>query len=103
VTENVPTCRTLDQVSGQWDTITIIHVLEHMIDPVKYARQIIDLLKPGGRLVLEVPSEQSPGGPLRLAHYYLFTAPVIRRLFAGLVVEKFEMNPHNFFVMRKPR
>jgi SAM-dependent methyltransferase len=102
VTEDVPTCRSLDQVRGQWDTITCIHVLEHVIDPVKYARMIIALMKPGGRLVLEVPSEQSPGGPLRLAHYYLFRPPVIVRLFAGLKLVKFEMNPHNFFIFEKP-
>jgi len=102
VTEDVPTCRSLDRVRGQWDTITCIHVLEHVIDPVKYARMIIDLMKPGGRLVLEVPSEHSPGGPLRLAHYYLFRPPVIMRLFVGLDLVQFDMNPHNFFIFEKP-
>lgn len=102
VTEDVPTCRSLYDVSGQWDTITCIHVFEHMIDPLEYAAKIISLMKPGGRLVLEVPSEQSPGGPLRLAHYYLFRPPVILRIFAGLKLVQYEMNPHNFFVFEKP-
>ena len=102
VTEEVPTCRTLDQVTGQWDTITSIHSLEHVIDPVKMAAKITALLKPGGRLVLEVPSEQSPGGPLRLAHYYLFRPPVILRIFKDLKLIEYQQNPHNFFILEKP-
>jgi SAM-dependent methyltransferase len=102
VTQDVATCRTLDQVRGQWDTITCIHVFEHMIDPLGYAAEIVQLLKPGGRLVLEVPSENSPGGPLRLPHYYLFNPPVIVRIFAALELVEYQANPHNFFVFRKP-
>lgn len=102
VTEDVPNTGDLFKISGQWQTITCIHVLEHMTDPVKAARKMIELLAPGGRLIIEVPSDQSPGGPLRLAHLYHFQPWVMRRLFADLILEKFELTPHNLFVFRQP-
>lgn len=103
VTEDVPTVGSLDDVVAQYDNVTCIHVLEHVIDPVEYAKKIMATVKPGGKLVLEVPSDMSPGGPLRLAHYYHYQPPVIRRLFAGMIFEQFELTPHNLFVMRKPK
>jgi 2-polyprenyl-3-methyl-5-hydroxy-6-metoxy-1,4-benzoquinol methylase len=83
---------------GPFDTITCLHVFEHVPDPVTYARKIIDLLAPAGRLILEVPSENSKGGPLRLWHLYLFMPPIIMRLFEGLKLVSFEENPHFLFV-----
>lgn len=100
VTEDVPTVTDLYKLTGQWQTITCIHVLEHLTDPIRAARKIVELLAPGGRLVLEVPSDQSPGGPLRLAHLFHFQPWAIRRLFADLILEKFELTPHNLFVFR---
>ena len=102
VTQDVPTCQYLHQVNGQFDNVTMIHALEHVYDLRWYARKIISLLSPGGKLVIEVPSDQSPGGPMRLPHVYHFQPPVIHRLFDGLKVELFELTPHNLFVLRKP-
>jgi SAM-dependent methyltransferase len=102
VTEQVPTCRSLNQVKGLFNNISMIHALEHVYDLRWYARTIISLLAPGGKLIIEVPSDQSPGGPLRLPHVYHFQPPVIHRLFDGLKVELFDMTPHNLFVLRKP-
>jgi SAM-dependent methyltransferase len=102
VQEDIPTVPGVEWLDTQYDTITCIHVFEHMIDPVRYAGDIIRLMKPGGRLVLEVPSDNSPGGPLRLPHYYHFRPPVILRIFAELELVSFEMTPHSLFVLRKP-
>lgn len=84
--------------------ITLIHSLEHEPHPVEYLRQAADLLTHDGRLVVEVPSNQSPGGPYRLAHLYhwqgLAEFETTARL-AGLRVVKHLTTPHNFFILER--
>ncbi|MGE5373164.1 MAG: class I SAM-dependent methyltransferase [Solirubrobacterales bacterium] len=49
----------LDMVSaerGRYDWIFMYHVLEHLRDPVAFLKQLTPLLKPGGRLLVEVPN-----------------------------------------------
>jgi 2-polyprenyl-3-methyl-5-hydroxy-6-metoxy-1,4-benzoquinol methylase len=43
----------------QFDFITMFHVLEHLPDPRSGLSYAIDLLKPGGSLVLQVPNADS--------------------------------------------
>ena len=38
--QEVPSVATIEQVSGKWDTITCLHVLEHVTDPLEYANLI---------------------------------------------------------------
>jgi 2-polyprenyl-3-methyl-5-hydroxy-6-metoxy-1,4-benzoquinol methylase len=97
----IPVVSKLDDARGKWETITCLHVLEHVYDPLPYARQIVAMLALGGRLILEVPSEQSKGGPLRLWHLYLFTPPVIVRLFHGLKLMDYQQTPHHLFIFEK--
>ena len=99
--EGIEVVASLDDVSGKWDWITCLHVFEHVPDPVGYAAKIIDLLNPGGCLILEVPSENSKGGPLRLWHLFLFKPPVIMRIFEGLRLLSFTETPHYLFVFEK--
>jgi hypothetical protein len=101
VNEGVPTVATLEQIRSQWDTITCIQVFEHVGNPVEYAEKIVSLMPEGGRLILEVPSEQSPGSPLRLWHLYFYTPPVIMRLFHALKLVDFQRTPHNLFIFEK--
>lgn len=103
VTQSVPHVGSINDVQDWYDTVTCIHVFEHLINPVKMANEIIMRIKPGGRLILEVPSDRSPGGPLRLPHYYHFQPPVILRIFAALTLERFDINPHNFFILRRDK
>ena len=42
-----------EQVS---DVVTLFHVLEHVADPVAFARSLKKLVRPGGALVCEVPN-----------------------------------------------
>lgn len=44
---------------GSFDVIHMHHVLEHVADPVDVLQRIRGLLRPGGRLVLEVPNERN--------------------------------------------
>ncbi len=46
----------LERVSGSFDTITIIDVLEHIEDDRQQLRRIWERLNPGGRLVVLVPA-----------------------------------------------
>lgn len=38
------------------DVVTLFHVLEHMADPIHFARRLRQLVKPGGMVVCEVPN-----------------------------------------------
>ncbi len=40
----------------QFDAVLCYYVLEHMSRPVPFLRQLADFIKPGGRLILEVPN-----------------------------------------------
>lgn len=43
----------------QFDLITMWHYLEHDYDPPRTLRKVYELLKPGGRAIIEVPDPQS--------------------------------------------
>ena len=38
------------------DLVVMFHVLEHIVDPISFLKKIKKLLKPGGKLVVEVPN-----------------------------------------------
>lgn len=46
---------------GQFDVITLSHVIEHVHDPVDTIRQAYALLKPGGQLYIETPNIDAYG------------------------------------------
>lgn len=41
---------------GPYDAVTMHHVLEHLDDPVAAVRQALSMLRPHGRLLIEVPN-----------------------------------------------
>lgn len=43
----------------RFDTITMINVLEHLVDPVAALRKVAGLLAPGGMLIVHVPNAQA--------------------------------------------
>lgn len=70
--------------AASFDLITIWHVLEHTADPYAVLRQLRAALRPGGRLVVEVPNIeatcQSPRSSFHEAHLYTFGEPTLGRL-----------------------
>ena len=51
----------LDAVSGEFDLITMSHVIEHVHDPIGLLHACHRLLRPGGRIWIETPNLDSIG------------------------------------------
>ena len=70
--------------AGAYDLVTAFHVLEHLRDPGRALRQIHGLLKPDGRLVVEIPdiaaSDQSTASKFHPAHLLGFTPETLRAM-----------------------
>lgn len=73
-----------------FDAITCFHLLEHIKDPLRSVRKAVELLKPGGLLIVEVPNIDSIGfhvfkekwQPLEIpTHVNHFTPETLQDLF----------------------
>ena len=98
----IDTVRTIDEVGGRYDLVTMIHVLEHEPYPVEFLRKAAEKMNPGGKMIVEVPSWRSKGGPLRLAHLWHWEADSIAdtMLRAGLSVMTIINTPHIFVIAK---
>jgi SAM-dependent methyltransferase/ribosomal protein S27AE len=83
------------------DLVVINHVLEHLSDPIGTLREISSLIKPTGRLYIDVPDaeEYERIHDLHIAHLYHFTVRTLRTIveragFAVIHVEKHQP-PHH--------
>lgn len=88
---------------SEFDLVSAIHVLEHVTNPVDHIKRMAGIMSNDGFLVIEVPTWDSPGGPLRLAHLYHFEPDVLRLLLKGigLRVIQTEFTPHLFLICQK--
>ena len=94
----------LNKVPAQkFDLVTMVHVLEHVPKPLEYLKYITSFVDKDGYLVIEVPTWESPGGPLRLAHLYYFEPDVLKLMCKqiGLSVEYTEFTPHLVLICKK--
>jgi 2-polyprenyl-3-methyl-5-hydroxy-6-metoxy-1,4-benzoquinol methylase len=73
-----------DFAPGEFDLITIFHVLEHVRDPRGGLDRLSGWLRPGGHLYVEVPNAlteiSSPSNLYHRAHLYYFSASPLARL-----------------------
>ena len=61
VVEAIPNCEKLyncppQDIPGQFDLITMVHSLEHIVGPVDFLTKVKTKLAPGGLLMIEVPN-----------------------------------------------
>jgi len=61
--------------NGAFDFVTLWHVLEHLPEPRESLREVARLLKPGGRLLVEVPNFGSWQAHLGRAHWHHMDVP----------------------------
>lgn len=47
---------------GRFDVVTAFHVVEHLPDPLRALRRMIEWLAPGGLMIVEVPNVGGVGG-----------------------------------------
>jgi 2-polyprenyl-3-methyl-5-hydroxy-6-metoxy-1,4-benzoquinol methylase len=73
---------------GSFDAITSFHVLEHIDKPVSSIKKAIQLLKPGGILIFEVPNVESFGFKLFKENWYPLDIPVHINHFSRTVLER---------------
>jgi hypothetical protein len=74
----------VETVPGSFDVITMIHVLEHIIDPIAVLETLRLKLAPGGLLLIEVPHH--PANPFELLiadHRTHFTSDSMTRALAA--------------------
>src|ERR1700676_1726206 len=51
---------TADRVAGKkFDLIVLSHVIEHIYDPKSFIHELVDVLKPGGALIVITPNNES--------------------------------------------
>lgn len=56
-----------------FDLVLAVHIIEHLKDPLHFFQECLRVLKPGGKIYLETPSERSlllPGMPFQFDHFY---------------------------------
>lgn len=86
----------LDQVESTrtFDLVIVNHVLEHVRDPIRFLKQVRELIGPNGRVYIDVPDAARYDSlvHLHIAHLYHFTAHTLRSMLkrVGLTVSFLE-------------
>lgn len=75
---------------GKFDVIVLFHVLEHIQKPKIFLKNISKLLKPKGKIIVEVPNfndfqiiinESYKNWQLQRAHIHYFTPKILKKIF----------------------
>jgi SAM-dependent methyltransferase len=71
---------TLEAIPASFDLITVVHVLEHVSEPISFLRHVLSLLAPGGWLLIQVPNAaENPFDMLVTDHYSHFSPEILDR------------------------
>jgi 2-polyprenyl-3-methyl-5-hydroxy-6-metoxy-1,4-benzoquinol methylase len=97
----------VETVPGSFDVITMIHVLEHIVDPVSILNTLRGKLTPAGLILIAVPNH--PANPFELLiadHRTHFTTDSLTQAFAAAGLEVVSMNedwiPKELSVVARP-
>ena len=84
-------------LADKFDTVICSNVLEHICDHERALKNIREILKPGGRLVLLVPSNPTiySGLDEELGHYRRYTREELMRVLGAAGFEVHNMISHN--------
>jgi SAM-dependent methyltransferase len=93
---------TAQEISGQWDCIVCVNVLEHIKEDRREIETYKQLLKNGGHLCIFVPARQEIYAPVdaKFGHHRRYAKPDLRRKVeaSGLQVTRLEyFNPIGYF------
>ncbi len=78
----------LEAIQASFDLITVVHVLEHVSQPVPFLQQIRRLLTPKGILLIQVPDvAENPFDQLVADHYSHFSPAILERFVRPLGFE----------------
>jgi len=73
----------LEGITTHFDAVTMLHSLEHVIDPTKFLHEVRNLLTGGGLLIIEVPDYTANPFDLLIAdHCTHFDLNMLRRIVA---------------------
>jgi hypothetical protein len=94
----IPVAASLDVLPGDltFDLVTLVHVLEHVHDPVALLRQLGGRLAPGGFLYVDVPdlARHSSIQDLHLAHCSHFSGHTLHEALLQAGLEVVAVSPH---------
>jgi SAM-dependent methyltransferase len=81
-----------------FDVTFSVHVMEHVEDHVSFIRQQLDLLRPGGRLIILVPALQFLYSTLdkNIGHFRRYNKSSLRAVFKGMPVRIDKLFYSNF-------
>ena len=92
------------------DLVILSHVLEHLNNPLDYVNTLIELIAPGGHLVIQVPGifavHEQYGRPIRYfqnAHVWNFYAHYLERFFSVLGLETVYSDESCTLLLKKPK
>jgi SAM-dependent methyltransferase len=80
----------IGSIGRRFDLVTIVHVFEHVFEPLSLLREVGSTLAPGGRVVIQVPdTEQNPFDLMVVDHRsHFFTTHLLAAAYtAGYAVE----------------
>lgn len=91
----------LDDVEGAFDSITLIHVLEHVYNPIEYLKQIKGLLAEGGQLIIEVPHGHRTIG-MSIWHPFVFITKTLEYVLDEAGFENYKTQSLKSFFTDQP-
>jgi len=87
--------------SNSFDIVSCVHVLEHLDDVIKTVEEIHRILKPGGRLLVEVPHFSSVHAYSDPTHKHFFASRSFDYFLEGTPVRQFDYSSARFSMLRR--